>query len=295
MTHEDNSTSARAETAREGFVWPPRPAASGELPTPPPRRAPRLAPRPDARRPPSLLEAVEREWLDITTEPIARCIARGDWIPDTLDLYCHRCGRSIGPHEADADGCGTCRGTRPPWARLIRLGPHEALLRELIAEVKFTRFRRLGADLGHLLGEAVLAHAAASQVSADELARAVVIPVPTTARRRLARGIDHTAVIARAVADHLGVPSLPALARRHVPSQLTVAPSRRAANVAGTMRLKARAASRLEGRPIIVVDDVCTTGATMRAACRAIRDGLRRGDLPAPTIWAAILARAAER
>lgn len=242
----------------------------------------------------SLLEAIEREWFDITTEPVARRIARGEWAPDALDAYCHRCGRSIGPHERDEGGCGTCRGTRPPWSQMVRLGQHEGLLRDMIVEVKFTRFRRLGADLGGLLGEAVLARAAAAGIDAETLRQAVVVPVPTTARRRLARGIDHTGVIARAAAERLGTPMRAALVRRHVPSQLLVAPSRRAANVAGTMRLRRRGVDRLAGRLVVVVDDVCTTGATMRAACRAIREGLRREGAAGATVWAAILARAAE-
>lgn len=275
------------------FVWPPRPGSTAQLPAPPQRARHRVvAARPWRQE--SLVEAIEREWFDITTEPVARLIARGEWRPDPPDTYCQRCGRSIGPHDRAEAGCGICRGTRPPWSEMVRLGQHEGLLRDMIVEVKFTRFRRLGADLGGLLGEAVLARAAAEGIGPEALRQAVVVPVPTTARRRLARGIDHTGVIASAVAAELGVPMRAALARRHVPSQLMVAPSRRAANVAGTMRLRRRAAGRLAGRLVVVVDDVCTTGATMRAACRAIRDGLRREDVPAATVWAAILARAAE-
>ena len=62
---------------------------------------------------------------------------------------------------------------------------------------------------------------------------------------------------------------VPALGRRHRPSQLNVAPHLRAANVAGTMWLRIPPA-RLAGRLVIVIDDVATTGATLRAATHAI-------------------------
>lgn len=275
------------------FTWPPKPAVPASLPEPGRQRSRERAPVLPATRP-GLVATVEREWLDITTEPISRRILHGEWAPDSLDLYCHRCGRSVGPHEATETGCSACRGTRPAWARMVRLGPHEGPLREMVTEVKFTRFRRLGRDLGRLLGEAVLAHATAASVPAEALARTVVVPVPTTLRRRVARGIDHTAVIAVAAAERLQAPVVRALSRRHVPSQLTVAPSRRAANVAGTMRLRRRAAGKLAGRLVVVVDDVCTTGATMRAACRALRSGMREAG-NGTILWAAIVGRAEER
>ncbi len=283
MTNDDPPTPPGA------FAWPPRPAAPEYLPAP---GLTRRRPTPSTFQrtsPPSLLDAVEREWLDITSEPVARRIARGDWRPDAMEAYCRKCGRSIGPHEDDGSGCSVCRGTRPPWSRMVRLGPHEGLLRDMIVEVKFTRFRRLGQDLGRLLGDAIAAAAAQDGVNLDET---VVVPVPTTVRRRLARGIDHTAVIAAAAAEALGAPLIKGLARRHVPSQLTLAPSRRAANVAGTMRSRRGAAAKLAGKTVLVIDDVCTTGATMRAACRALRGGGQDAACRPREVWAAVLARA---
>jgi len=43
--------------------------------------------------------------------------------------------------------CPACRGKRLPWARAVRLGEYDGLLRDAIHEVKFTRWRTLGSDL----------------------------------------------------------------------------------------------------------------------------------------------------
>lgn len=172
---------------------------------------------------------------------------------------------------------------------MVRLGAFEGLLREAIHEVKYTAWRRLGTDLGRLLGERL----------ADELERAcvpiecvVLVPMPTTARRRLVRGIDHTTVLARGVRDVLSVPIVHAVVREHRPSQTHVPPSHRRENVARTMRL--RSGVDLSGHVVVIIDDVMTTGSTMGECARAIREGTRGEQAKPLDVWAAVLSVAAE-
>ena len=88
--------------------------------------------------------------------------------------------------------------------------------------------------------------------------------------------------------------------RDHRPSQTHVAPSRRQENVANTFHPRAPwLRPKLDGRLVIVVDDVTTTTSTLRAACRAVlqcdreergkSDGNGKGKPVA--IWTAVLAR----
>lgn len=204
-----------------------------------------------------------------------------DWAPDGFGAFCNRCGGSTGPHEETEFGCASCRDAKVPWDHFVRLGEFRDPLRQWVHEVKFTRWRRLGADLGHLLGERLLA----AGLSAG---RAIVVPMPATLLRRTARGIDHAAIIARGVAGAVDGRVVRALRRRHRPSQRTMNPSERSKNVAGVFRRVGEDFS--GGDPVILVDDVRTSGATLAAAAKALRTR-QKAAFP---LWAAALGVASE-
>jgi predicted amidophosphoribosyltransferase len=175
------------------------------------------------------------------------------------------------------------------------LSAYEPPLTRLVHEVKFTRWRRLGKDLGSLLGErlkAAITHARAADPKLP--VRVVVVPVPSTLRRRLFRGIDHSLILAHAVANTVdGRVVTNLVRRRHRPSQLSVLPSDRVANMAGAFRPSRKKGKNLTGCLVIVVDDVTTTGATLRGACRAVHDAHRMAvgrSGGRVEVWAGVLA-----
>lgn len=264
------------------FAWPPKPLAVEVIDRSPtePRE---LEPRPSIlRQLRSAFSDIEREWLDPVALPLAQRAAEAGWGVDEAGAYCDHCGRDIGAYETNELRCSRCINERLPWDRCVRLGPYEADLAEWICEVKFTRFRSLGFELGRELGRRVRS----AGFVGGEASNAIVVPVPTSLRRRLSRGIDHSAVIARGVSWELNIPLRFPLGRRHRPSQRAVAVSDRVRNVSGSMFLKRR--SGIAGRTIVLVDDVMTTGATMRVASRALRSG-PKGEQPR-AIWAAVLS-----
>src|SRR5262249_57547446 len=83
---------------------------------------------------------------------LAEGAADEGWAPDPPELYCSRCGGSVGLHEETAEGCRVCLGKRLPWTRFVRLGEYHGLVRDVVHEVKFTAWRRLGTDAGGMLG-----------------------------------------------------------------------------------------------------------------------------------------------
>jgi predicted amidophosphoribosyltransferase len=166
-------------------------------------------------RPRSLFRSIEETWLGLTTPPLEDRLAAAGWTPDASEAYCDRCGSTVGPHEADVAGCPACRERKLPWERMVRLGEYRGVLRDVIHEVKFTRWRRLGDQVGRLLGGSV---GAAIAEAGMDTARTALVPVPSSFRRRMARGIDHALVICRGIAAETGLEIQPILSRRHGPS-----------------------------------------------------------------------------
>jgi predicted amidophosphoribosyltransferase len=168
----------------------------------------------------------------------------------------------------------------------VRLGDYRGVLRDALHDLKFTAWRRVGQDLGGLLGVAVADALSNSGVSRAD---AVVIPIPTTLRRRMVRGIDHSLVLARAAAGVVGCPVVRALDRRHIRPQTALPAGERSDHVRGTMWR--RPGISLSGRVVLLVDDIMTTGATMATACRGLqrRPGGRgiSGDKP-DQVWACV-------
>jgi predicted amidophosphoribosyltransferase len=295
------------------FIWPPKPLSEAEAgaPTDPrywkrqgagptavaasepaakasidlsPTAPPILAPH----APWSVLRQIETAWLGLTRASFTERAADEGWTPDPPSLYCSKCGGSTGLHEQTEEGCRVCRGKRLPWSRFVRLGEYHGLVRDVIHEVKFTAWRRLGDDAGRLLGAQLLPML--EGLPRDKVA---IVPVPSTFRRRMARGIDHTLVLARGVRDITGARIVRALARSHRPSQVGLPMTERRRNVAGTMRLRGH--PDLDGCTVIVIDDVRTTGATMMEACRALSRGLKKQGSGAREVWAAVLGVAVDK
>jgi predicted amidophosphoribosyltransferase len=227
----------------------------------------------------------------------------------------------VTPAESQEPGCTTCRGKRLAWERAIRVGEYRGLLRRAIQETKFRASHALGIALGMELGHQVKIQMSWLRVSSESL---LIVPAPMSTLRRFRSGIDHAGAIARGVAAVTGGRIIRPLRRLHGPSQLEVPPSQRARNAARSIEARHARVQllpfvhptwhRLLGSPppqgwtLLVVDDVKTTGATMSAACKALRTAavsaekpiknqsnrsasrsVRAKSRPAPRIWSGVV------
>ena len=194
----------------------------------------------------------------------------------------HRCQRASVPSDAMElfrTGCVLCRRGRaplcgscgsdlrpPPSTRVRGVGPVPALFAyegagaRIVQALKFRDGRRLVGPLADGLCALV-----------PSGPPPVVSWIPTTAARRRGRGFDQSELLARALARRLGLPCRPVLRRLGGPSQTGRNRVERADNVGF------RPVGQPSGR-LVLVDDVCTTGATIRAAAATL--GARGGSTP---------------
>lgn len=103
----------------------------------------------------------------------------------------------------------------------------------------------------------------------------LLVPVPLHPRRRRRRGYNQSELLARELARRLPTierTTAPGRLRRvrDTPSQVGLDRFQRRANVAGAFRWEGPS---LAGRPVLLVDDVATTGATLQACAAALEAG----------------------
>ncbi|MFZ4380630.1 MAG: double zinc ribbon domain-containing protein [Sandarakinorhabdus sp.] len=174
---------------------------------------------------------------------------------------CACCGVPL-PHDGDAAAqCGACLAEPPPFATARAPLAYGGPARQVVLALKHGR--RL--VLARLMARAMLRVAGALP---DD---AVIVPVPSHRWRLWQRGFNQAAEIARHLARQSGRPLAVDALIRVKPTVTTKGLTRkqRASNVTGAFKVARKAA--VQGRAVVLVDDVMTTGATVSACARQLR------------------------
>lgn len=251
-----------------------------------------------AATPAARLRSLQR-LFDLILPP--RCLACGElverqgvlcapcWAAITFvaEPLCRHCGL---PFAFDAEGgapdaageghaCGACLAEPPAFGRARAVMRYDDASRPLLLGFKHADRTEAAPPFA-----AWMARSGAALLAEAEL----VAPVPLHWRRLLARRYNQAALLARPLAEHAGVPAVPdlLLRRRATPSQGRLSRAERRRNVTGAFAVNPRRAEALQGRRLLLVDDVMTTGATVSACARA---ALRAG---AAAVDVLVLARA---
>lgn len=195
---------------------------------------------------------------------LSLCPACRGRLPVLAPPLCDVCALPLDETELRSALCRRCLAAPPAFDRLLALWRYEPPITEVIHGLKFHRLDYLGRHLAFHLAAGL----------ARELVAAcgeVVVPVPLGWRRQLLRGYNQAACIARPLASELGLPLCHALARRRATSaQSRLSREARGKNLAGAFRVRRPGA--VDDRAVLLVDDVATTGATLHAAARALKE-----------------------
>jgi ComF family protein len=191
--------------------------------------------------------------------PIDLCAECLDALPWTRRV-CRRCALPL--DAAPGDICAACIAAPPLHTRTVAPLRYRAEIVDLVHALKFDGDPVSGRVLATLLA------AALRGAYADGGLPDLVVPVPLSARRLLARGQNQAGVLARRVADtfELAVDWDSCRRIRHTPPQTGRSRRERLTNLSRAFVCDADHS----GRTIALVDDVMTTGATVRATTRCL-------------------------
>ena len=181
------------------------------------------------------------------------------------DALCRECRTALDIRLAAEPGVpiGLPADIPAPLLQLEWCTPFTGVARRALHGLKYDGERRLAA----FMGAAVARRWARAGAAADAL-----VPVPASPDRVRERGYDQAALIAHEAGKRLRLPVLLALERtRATTAQFDLDRGARATNLVDAFRVRDLASgAAVRGRWLVLVDDVVTTGATLRAAEAAL-------------------------
>jgi ComF family protein len=186
------------------------------------------------------------------------CLKRPE--PFVAEYFCSVCRTPfLNSSPLDENGrCALCRLGFTGYDAALSFGEYSGTLRSLVHLYKYGKVAPLAAPLGQMLMRALPAGTEFDGI----------VPLPLHWRRRWRRGFNQSELLARVVSRQTGRPVWKIVRRRKAtPPQAGLTSAERRTNVAGAFEVTN--GRHIEGRDILLIDDVLTTGATARA-CAAV-------------------------
>lgn len=205
-------------------------------------------------------EALRKAILDLFFPRRATCMGCGDMIGCDRDDVCDECrmklakgwiGLKPAPKKSKIDGAAYAYGYHGPAGRLVRNLKYRGVW--LLAE-------EMGADIAR----------AAMLLRIENIC--YVTAVPMHPKRLRTRGRNHAELLARAVAERLGLEYADMLTRtRNARQQARLSPKERKENLRGAFAVREEYMELVNGAEVLVIDDVFTTGATAIHCAEALK------------------------
>lgn len=184
----------------------------------------------------------------------ADCYGRIQWLEEPV---CAQCGRVVSkPHTV----CHVCRQRPLPLSKIRAAAQFSDPIPNIIHNMKYNGYHALAEPLAEMM---------ATTWTQWQFDIDLVLPIPLHPDRLKKRGYNQSALLTKHMCRQLDIPyELKALSRtRHTPPQVGLNAKDRLKNVQGAFTA---VSSKVTGKNILLIDDVCTTGATMASAAEAL-------------------------
>ncbi len=171
---------------------------------------------------------------------------------------CGKCGK---PSEHRL--CHACRNREFHFERVRSSGPFQGILREAIHALKYNNLQLASTPLVKLLTQTYPTSGLGKNFD-------LIVPVPIHRSRMFDRGFNQSELLARGLANHLGIQLETRVLYKAIntPHQVDLTPELRMINVRGSFGINNP--EKILAKRILVIDDVVTTGATLDEAARVL-------------------------
>lgn len=170
---------------------------------------------------------------------------------------CFRCGK---PVKADEEYCMDCRNHTRFFTQGKGIFLYDSGMKDSLMKYKYYGRR----EYGRFFGKAMYIY---GKEALERWKPDLIVPVPLYWRKQRMRGFNQAAYLAEQLSNHTGIPADCRLVKkvRQTKSQKKLDAAQRRKNLQSAFRVQ----TRVDGRNILVVDDVYTTGSTIdaMAAC----------------------------
>lgn len=179
---------------------------------------------------------------------------------------CRICAKESPLEDAPDYICSDCLKKRPAYTCAFVACRFENQIRELVILFKYYQ----GSYLTSTLAEILTAHY--NVYLAPSLQIDYIVPVPVAPERFHTRGYNQALLLAQTLAQSVNLPvAKKLLLRRRSPSQTKLNARLRRANAAASFYLRGSLPESYQGKTILLIDDIMTTGSTFDACARLLK------------------------
>jgi competence protein ComFC len=200
------------------------------------------------------------------------CAGCSQKLPRLLRPFCQKCGKP----ESSGSLCPTCWGQETAIDGIRSVCRFEGIIRQAIHELKYRNLKAISGCLAALM---------ATYLRDSPVQGEVLVPVPLHLRRLRERGYNQSSLLAMELGKLIVLPVIDDglyRLRDSLPQAKTTTVEERRRNVINAFACRDEI---LSGRSVILIDDVCTSGATLEACAKAVKHA------GAVSVWGFTLAR----
>jgi len=199
------------------------------------------------------------------------CYSCRSSLPRVMPPLCPKCGRP----QLSGILCSSCVSWRAEIDGIRSPFCFDGVIRQAIYQLKYKNLRALAAPLARLLSDYLITNPVPGEV---------LVPVPLHRKRLRERGYNQSSLLARKLAKLTSLPIVDDYLIRQryaLPQAKTSTVDERQSNVVNAFTCRDK---RLQNKPVLLIDDVATSGATLNACAMALKVA------GATSVWGLVLA-----